>query len=348
MASAPKVVASVVTFNRVDGLLKCLAALAAQTTKPAEVLVVDNGSTDGTERAVAESGIAQQLPLVYVRLARNAGAAGGYHVAFREALKRSPDWIWVMPDDAVAEPDALEQMLSSEPTQSDRTAALCPAVRGPNGHLQPEYTGGTYRFGQRVPVSPGEHDANAVRIEHSSFMGMLVRASAVADVGAPRAEFFLSGDDLEWFLRLRDRWAVWLVPPAEIVHQDPIPPSGTGALGALRRALRPIPDSEVWKHAYSFRNMSWIRSCYDGEGGVRFALNVMKEWIRILHVNHPIRRMRVMLDYGLAGRRGDFRNCPPELWAEYVRRRGGRRRLAEALAPVRDRDLRLAGPPERL
>ena len=45
---SPRVVAVVVTWNRRDLLVECLAAIDAQTLRPTEIVVVDNASTDGT------------------------------------------------------------------------------------------------------------------------------------------------------------------------------------------------------------------------------------------------------------------------------------------------------------
>jgi rhamnopyranosyl-N-acetylglucosaminyl-diphospho-decaprenol beta-1,3/1,4-galactofuranosyltransferase len=343
----PKIVASVVTFNRKQALLECLEALAEQTVPTDEVIVIDNGSTDGTELAIAGSGLSERIPVLYVRLERNVGAAGGYNVAFRESLKRSPEWIMLMSDDVVAAPDALEQLLSSEAAQDARTAALCPAIVGRDGHFQPEYTGGSYRFGQRFPLSASDHEVDAVQIEHASFMGVLIRGTAAEEVGPPMAEFFLSGDDLEWFLRLRGHWSTWLIPPARLVHQDHVPYSETGLRGALRRARRPVPAEEVWKYVYTFRNMSWIRRRYDNEGRLRFGLNVLKEWTRILLADpHRIRRMRLFLEYGRAGRRGDFRHSPPELVNERATARDSE--PLDASPAFDANDLLAAAPPRRL
>ncbi len=48
-----RVVAVVVTWNRRDLLVESLAALAAQTLAPVEIVVVDNASTDGTAELLA-------------------------------------------------------------------------------------------------------------------------------------------------------------------------------------------------------------------------------------------------------------------------------------------------------
>ena len=62
------VVGVVVTHNRRELLVRCLEALAAQEHPVAEVVLVDNASTDGTLEHVAECGVAGRLPIRAVRL----------------------------------------------------------------------------------------------------------------------------------------------------------------------------------------------------------------------------------------------------------------------------------------
>lgn len=65
----PSVSAVIATFNRAPELRTALSRLLAQTHPVAEILVVDDGSTDGTDAMVRA-----EFPTVrYVRLPHNAG-----------------------------------------------------------------------------------------------------------------------------------------------------------------------------------------------------------------------------------------------------------------------------------
>ena len=91
------------TFNRKESLFRCLRSLASQTTSPAEfeVIVVDDGSTDGTKSAV--ECIQWPFPLICLRqdnsgpsAARNFGVtkARGEVIAFSEDdVEPRPDWL---------------------------------------------------------------------------------------------------------------------------------------------------------------------------------------------------------------------------------------------------------------
>jgi rhamnopyranosyl-N-acetylglucosaminyl-diphospho-decaprenol beta-1,3/1,4-galactofuranosyltransferase len=86
-----RVVAVVVTYNRKRLLVDCLEALARQSHPVERVILVDNASTDGTEEHVRASGVAERVPVDYMRLARNGGGAEGFHFGVREALGSDAD-----------------------------------------------------------------------------------------------------------------------------------------------------------------------------------------------------------------------------------------------------------------
>src|SRR5437763_162453 len=83
--SSDSVQAVVVTHNRKGLLLECLAGIARQSHPVRGVLVVDNASTDGTEEALAKSGLGARLRLDYLRLERNGGGAEGFHYGVRHS-----------------------------------------------------------------------------------------------------------------------------------------------------------------------------------------------------------------------------------------------------------------------
>ena len=104
------VCAVVVTYNRRDLLEECLAALAAQTHPVDHLLVIDNASTDGTPELLRER-YADQAELV--ALATNEGGAGGFHEGLRLGHAAGYDWIWLMDDDTIPSPTALQELLAA-------------------------------------------------------------------------------------------------------------------------------------------------------------------------------------------------------------------------------------------
>lgn len=91
------------TFNRATLLKACLDAVMAQTLPPAEILVVDDGSSDDT------AAIAQSFgePVTFVWKPENSGKARSLNLALERAQHAL---IWVIDDDDIVEPDALEKL----------------------------------------------------------------------------------------------------------------------------------------------------------------------------------------------------------------------------------------------
>ncbi|HHH39813.1 MAG TPA: glycosyltransferase family 2 protein [Sedimenticola sp.] len=94
----------IVNWNGGDLLLEALAALERQTRPPAKVVVMDNGSRDGSAEEVA-----RRFPAVRLRrLGANLGFSAANNLALREEV--DGDWVALLNPDAVPEPDWLERM----------------------------------------------------------------------------------------------------------------------------------------------------------------------------------------------------------------------------------------------
>ena len=99
------------TYNRITLLRRLVERLreVAATGLLAEILVVDNASTDGTG-----AWLAQQPDLVSRTLETNSGGAGGFDAGLAWAMERGADLAWLMDDDGVPERDCLARLLEHD------------------------------------------------------------------------------------------------------------------------------------------------------------------------------------------------------------------------------------------
>ncbi|PQJ34781.1 hypothetical protein BSZ35_09375 [Salinibacter sp. 10B] len=242
------VAAIVVTYERKALLRQCLEALQNQTHPIAEIIVVDNASTDGTAAMVRAD-----FPEVTLRvLDENRGGAGGFHEGMKQAVSRDVEWMWVMDDDAEPNPDALERLFSSGRHREEKTAGLASLRVNPDGTIQKGSVGWYAPFRMTYDRVSGT-GSGVEKIGYATFVGLMVRAQAVRDVGLPEADFFIRSDDNEYVLRLSNWGHVYLVRDSRIVHHDAseskdIPTS----LWARFWGERPI-DS-YWRRYYLLRN----------------------------------------------------------------------------------------------
>src|SRR5512139_592821 len=99
-----KIAAVVPTYNRKMLVRDCLKALVGQTRSLDAIIVVDNGSTDGTAEMLA----AEFPQARCMHVPEPCGSAGGFNKGIELAYHLGYDWIWLMDNDAVPASDALE------------------------------------------------------------------------------------------------------------------------------------------------------------------------------------------------------------------------------------------------
>ena len=211
----PAVVAVVVTWNRRDLLVECLAAVRAQTLPPSHLVVVDNASTDGTaELLAAEAG------LDVVRLEANTGGAGGFAAGIERGLTFEPDLVWLLDDDTVPTETALQRLASAWSTYEGdrRPAVLASRVVWTDGRDHPMNTPRP-----RPGASAAERRAAAavgcVPVRSASFVSIACDAATVRERGLPVADYFLWNDDFEYSTRLIRGGVGLAVPGSVVVHK---------------------------------------------------------------------------------------------------------------------------------
>ena len=335
-----RVCAFVLTRNRRELLVECLAALAAQSRPPDRIVVLDNASEDGTEELLRERGWLSRDDVLYRRAPANLGSAGGYGAGLRLALEQQPDWIWLMDDDAEPRAGALAGLLGAPPARDPAVAGLAPAVVHPDGSID-----GHHRCSLRGLVVPLPARAYRVgtyaTVDCASWVGHLVRADAARAAGDPRTEFFLMYDDAEWSLRLRRHGRIALVPEAEVVHKLPIGGrTQTVRSRAWNRILRTghasTPAESFWRSLYGIRNFMFLRREHGGIGRAEFALLTGAYIVKsLLYDPQPLRRVPWIVRFARKGRAGDFSGPGPDEISRAVSRpRAADRPAAAGVAPA--------------
>lgn len=317
------VCALVLTRNRRELLLECLAALERQTAPVARIVLVDNASSDGTGDAVRELGLGDRL--VYHRLEENVGSAGGYSAGMAVARELGGvDWIWIMDDDAEPPPDSLERLLAAPAASEPDVAALASAVVVPGGEIDVLHRGFTGRFLRALPAE-GYRDGEPVELGFSSFTGLLVAGRAARAEEPPRADFFIWADDVEYTIRLRRHGRIVLVPEASIVHKTRMGGRGNTLRGRLLNRVLGVeyPSADwdtYWKNLHMFRNFAWIKREHFGAGRGELAVVALAYVVRsLLYDSRPLRRVPWILWASARGRRGEPLGMSPERWGRVAR-----------------------------
>jgi len=212
----------VVTYDALPWIEDCLASVRGE-----QVVVVDNGSRDGTVALVRE-----RFPEVRLVEFENRGLGAGWNVGIRETESR---YVLLLNADAWLLGDALARLVAFADGRP-RAAVVGPRLLNPDGTLQRSVRGfptlwrlATEYFFLRK-LAPGTRALNAfyaggfdhdeVR-EAEVVMGacMLVRRDAIDEVGPLDEAFFLFSEETDWCYRFRQAgWDVLFFPAAECVH----------------------------------------------------------------------------------------------------------------------------------
>ncbi len=250
------VIAVVVTYNRLGLLKRNLSCLRRQTVPLASLVVVDNGSTDGTG-----AWLDGQEGLDVIHQA-NVGGAGGFHAGMEHACRRGGDWIWCMDDDVFPRPDCLEHLLAY--AGHEEVGILAPR-RILDGRI---YTNDFLSFNLSDPFSSLYSGRLAkmevdgpVEISGTAFEGMCVRGEVVRRVGLPNKELFIFCDDTDYCLRAVAAGYKILYVPSALMDKEKFFSGDTW--GERNRKKK-------WKRFYQVRNSSYLNHHYGKNLAVRY------------------------------------------------------------------------------
>jgi GT2 family glycosyltransferase len=229
MPDEPLISAIIVSYKVRDLLLDTLRSLFAHTTLSIEVIVVDNGSEDGSAQAVAE-----EFPQVkLIEQTTNAGFSKGNNIGFHHAAGR---FILLLNPDVILHRncvDALANFLLVHP----EAGAVGPRLLRPDGRLDlasrrgfPTPSTALYRLAGLSRLFPHSRRFNRYNlgyqpedVPHEIDAGtgacLLVRRSAIDQVGFLDPDFYMYGEDLDLCFRLKQGgWKIYYLPAAEAVH----------------------------------------------------------------------------------------------------------------------------------
>lgn len=221
--SGPAVSVIIVAYESGPVLSRCMADLKAQTFRDFEVLLVDNGSTDGAARAAVRA----DPSITLLDNGTNLGFAAANNRAARVARGH---WLALLNPDAFAQADWLARLVEAAQTHSDtacftslQLAADDPSRLDGAGDAM-TLAGLPYRMGYR---RPRRSDIPAGEVFSPCGAAMLVERETFLRLGGFEARFFSYCEDVDFGYRLRLAGGrTRLVPDAKVAHV------GSSTLGA--------------------------------------------------------------------------------------------------------------------
>jgi len=204
-----RVLAVVVTYNRLELLKRCIAALEAQTVG-CDILLVDNASTDGTE-AFAKG---KEGPgFFYARMEENLGGAGGFHYGIKRGTEMGYEQLWIMDDDCIPTATALEGLLRADKELEGQYGWLSSLCRWTDGSLC------TMNIQMKTPYRViRDFSERLIPARMASFVSLFIKTEVVEEQGLPIAEFVIWTDDWEYTRRISREYPCYVVTESVVVH----------------------------------------------------------------------------------------------------------------------------------
>jgi GT2 family glycosyltransferase len=304
--AATRLVAVVVTYNRLAQLKATLSRLLENTAEDLHAIIVfDNASDDGTADWLASL---CDPRLVITRSQTNLGGAGGFAGAMAIARDRfDPDWMVVKDDDARPEPGALAAFHARDLSQWD---ALAAAVYFPDGRIcemnrpsRNPFSNGREFWRTLLQGRDGFHITPEVyqtdrtlKIDVTSFVGFFISRNGLALVGLPDPGLFLYGDDGLYTLELSKKGGrIAFAPDIRFEHD-----CQTFA-NSQRGRFHPL-----WKVYYYHRNLLLLYRMAAGWMFLPVLLVIVPKWLMKARF-HQGERIRFLALIGRALRDGFLR-----------------------------------------
>ena len=210
-----KVTAVVVTYNRKDLLLECIAAILSQKGQVPDIIIVDNNSSDGTQEALIS--YVDEGKVQYYNTGSNLGGAGGFQYGIRKGIELGYDFLWIMDDDCIPSPTALATLLEATKKKKE-FGFLSSKVLWKDGSICEMNAQREMLTRDVTDFAPGQIKP----VVMASFVSLFVPVAVVKDLGLPIKEFFLWTDDWEWTRRISRKHPCFLVTDSVVTHKSKV------------------------------------------------------------------------------------------------------------------------------
>jgi GT2 family glycosyltransferase len=293
--SQPQVNVVVVNWNGLEHLQACLPSLEKMTYSNVKVVVVDNGSRDGSPDFVST-----RFPAFFLlRNERNLGFTGGNNLGIQFALGEGANYVALLNNDTRVEPDWIDALV--DVAEQDTAIALCEAQQHSwDGHhrirlrLRPDWLEGvpTLEAPDRTPgICPTAYAAGCC---------VLMRSSALQRIGAFDSRYFAYVEDVDLSLRAWIAgYKVVSVGHSVIYHrtQGTTRPHTDRMRWGYRNQLTTMLKNYEWSTLFAFRRSILARWFFTRNRlALRSTLSVLSDLPMTMARRRSVQAMRLRSD----------------------------------------------------
>lgn len=302
-----KVAIIILNWNGKENTAECLKSIRELSIPNSQlsIIVVDNGSTDGSLEALKKFQISNFPPKAdqplagsfqFIENKRNLGYAGGNNVGIKAALKDGADYIMVLNNDTILDKNLVAQLLETFENYPDAGIVSPKIYFAPGFEFHKDrykksdlgkvfwYAGGLIDWSNVYASHRGVDEADRGQYEkvsetdYASGACFLVKREVLQKVGLFDRDYFLYWEDADLSERIkRVGYKTLYAPPAHLWHKN----AGSSRVGGA------LHDYYITRNRLLFgKKFATLRA--------RFAL--FRESLKFLILGRPWQR-RAVLDY---------------------------------------------------
>jgi hypothetical protein len=250
---APRVVIVILNWNGLADTLACLESVGRQDYASLEVVVVDNGSRSPEADQLEASAPAARV----IRSPTNVGYAAGCNIGMRYALARGADYVWLLNNDTLVEPDCLATLVAAGEAD-DRVGLLSPVVYAHGSSREIKFAGTIVDFGRQERIHLTSVDDMVQRNDagHLALWGtaLLIKRRVLERAGFLDERYFAYVEDTDYCIRaVRSGFMTRVVPGAVLYHKE------GRSLGGLQSPIREYLLVRNWYLFWSTHLTGWRR-----------------------------------------------------------------------------------------
>ena len=221
MTTPPLVYIIVLNWNGWQDTIECIESCLKLTYPRYRIVIVDNGSADGSVLKLQE-----RFPGIDILQAgKNLGFAGGNNVGIRHALEQGADYVWLLNNDTIVDPTALAELVNAAKV-SDAVGIVGSKIYFFSKPDVIWFAGGFIRYSRGTSVHRGQLERDEGQyneiseVDYITGCSLLIKHEVVAKVGLMDERFFLLFEEADWNQRAKEQgYKILYVPLSKVWHK---------------------------------------------------------------------------------------------------------------------------------
>lgn len=192
----PKVSIVIINWNTWKYIQECLASLNELTYDNYEIIIVDNASSDDSLQKIRD-----HFPeVVLLENEKNMGSAGGNNTGMRYAMDHGSDYVWLLNNDALTEPDTLS-ILVDRAEEETEVGLISPVLYDEHDRTNVQYCGSCYDWKNFLVEHFVRLDDSKAVLSQDFWLwstAVLIKRDVIESIGYQSQKYFVYCDDQEY------------------------------------------------------------------------------------------------------------------------------------------------------